>query len=214
MRLTGLAQGTEMKLLVLFLVVLSAGCASGANDPQNLLVLGNSITRYGPNPSVGWTGDWGAAAPAEADDFAHLTGAALKLPVTIGEGVSIEWGPKPLPSLPITKSTVVIVEFGDNAEFNTTQANFREAYDQLLAVVSIGNRFACTSTWWTYSDMDAIIQSECEKYHGRYVYIGDLRLNPDNTDNLVVQYADWALNDHPRKWGHEHIAERVISALK
>lgn len=194
----------------LMFCVLLTGCAAGG--PTSLVVLGNSITRYGPNPSIGWTGDWGAAAPAEADDFAHLTGAALNLPVTV-QGVKIEWGPAPLPPLPITRSTVVVVEFGDNAEFNTTPDDFRTAYDQLLTVVSTGNRFACVSTWWNYPDMNAIIESECAKFHGRYVYIGDLRLSPDNTDNDVVQYANWALNDHPRAWGHRHIADRVISAL-
>jgi phospholipase/lecithinase/hemolysin len=49
---------------------------------------------------------------------------------------------------------------------------------------------------------------------GRYVYIGDLWLSPENTDNLVVQYAYWGVNDHPGQWGHEHIAERVIAALQ
>jgi hypothetical protein len=202
-----------MKLLTLFAVVFLTGCASG-NTPRSLLVLGNSITKYGPNPSLGWTGDWGLAAPSEAEDFAHLTGTALHLPVTVQQP-AIEYGPPSLlPPLSVTPTTIVVVEFGDNAEFNTTPDDFRISYNRLLDVVSGANRFACTSTWWTYANMDTIIRQSCEAHGGRYVYIGDLYLSPDNTDTLVVQYAYWGVNDHPRKWGHQHIAERVIKALQ
>jgi len=208
---TGSAHRAGMKRLALLLVGFLAGCAS--NNPQNLLVLGNSITRYGPNPSVGWAGDWGAAAPSEAQDFAHLTESALKLPVTV-QNVSIETEPQaPLPILSITRSTVVVIELGDNAAFLPVPP-FAAAYDNLTSLAATSNRFACTSTWWTYTDIDNVIQQACGAHRGHYVYIGDLRLSPENSDNLVVQFAFWGLNDHPRQWGHEHIAERVISALK
>ena len=43
-----------------------------------VLVYGNSIALHGAHPEIGWTGDWGMAASARENDFAHLTIAALE----------------------------------------------------------------------------------------------------------------------------------------
>jgi hypothetical protein len=44
---------------------------------ERVLFLGNSITRHGPAPKIGWTGDWGMAASARDKDYAHLVAAGL-----------------------------------------------------------------------------------------------------------------------------------------
>ena len=45
-------------------------------DPKvtkRILVVGNSITRHGPNAEIGWGNrDWGMAASAPEKDFVHL----------------------------------------------------------------------------------------------------------------------------------------------
>lgn len=50
----------------------------GAEDaPKRLLILGNSITRHGPNAGIGWNGDWGMAASDIDHDYVHLLQAHL-----------------------------------------------------------------------------------------------------------------------------------------
>ena len=45
----------------------------GAEDaPKRLLILGNSITRHGPNAGIGWNRDWGMAASDIDHDYVHL----------------------------------------------------------------------------------------------------------------------------------------------
>lgn len=46
-----------------------------AFDPSGkgprVLFVGNSITRHGPRPEIGWTNDWGMAASARDKDYVH-----------------------------------------------------------------------------------------------------------------------------------------------
>jgi hypothetical protein len=77
-----------------------------------------------------------------------------------------------------------------------------------------GHSLVCVSTWWQNPEIDALIQAACAAHGGRYAYIGDLRTDPANTDLQTVQYSNWQVNDHPRQWGHQHIAERVLLQLQ
>lgn len=38
-----------------------------------VLFVGNSITRHGPKPEIGWENDWGMAATAKENDYVHIT---------------------------------------------------------------------------------------------------------------------------------------------
>ena len=48
-----------------------------AGHPR-VLILGNSVTRHGPKPSIGWTNDFGMAASSIEKDFVHVLAAAVK----------------------------------------------------------------------------------------------------------------------------------------
>jgi hypothetical protein len=196
-------------------LVLLSGC--GDSRPTNLLVLGNSIT-YNPPNNRGWHGHWGMAAPSAADDFAHRSAAQLNLSLTV---MSMYIEVDPQGSLPLIASaasqvgagTAVVLEFGDDVPDGGLQA-FAQAYTVLAAAVSKGQSLVCTSTWWEKPDVDEVIKSICGTYGGRYAFIGDLYTDPANTDLKTIQFSNPRINSHPREWGHQHIADRVVLLIK
>jgi hypothetical protein len=66
------------RLLIIAIVFSSFGCKGEGDEPREenniktVLILGNSIVKHGPNPDIGWYGNWGMAASAEDSDFVHL----------------------------------------------------------------------------------------------------------------------------------------------
>ena len=54
------------------------GAAADAQAPLKVLFLGNSMTRHGPAPKIGWTNDWGMAASAREKDYAHLVARGIE----------------------------------------------------------------------------------------------------------------------------------------
>ena len=166
-------------------------------------MIGNSITRHPPLPSIGWTGDWGMAASSREKDFAHLTGAALGLPVTAINAVQLENDPQaPVPQFPVDAQTVVIVALGDNG--------LPAKYADLLASVNHGAALLCMSTYWTAQARDAVIKAECEKAGGRFVFVGNIywgRL--DDTS----PWPSPVIQAHPYDWSMARIAERMVAAL-
>src|SRR5580704_11589218 len=112
------------------------GCGS-IEQPTSLLALGNSITKYGENLRCGWTHDtWGLAAPSLEQDYAHITGNALGVPVT-SMNVEIEYGlDVELPiGLPVDSRTDVVIEADDNAPAYMSPGDFGTEYGKLIALL-------------------------------------------------------------------------------
>lgn len=185
----------------------------------HIAFIGNSLTLHPANKELDWPNHWGMAASAQARDYAHLTGAALKLPVSVFSFSSLEQDPvanvgriaEVAPRIDAT--TLVVVELGDNVQ-PARLAPFAGAYNALLTTASRGLRLVCLSTWWRNPSTDAVIRQQCMLRGGRYVDIGDIYSDPASGDRQGARFANAAVNAHPHDWGMARIAERVAAALR
>lgn len=187
--------------------------------PTGLVVIGNSITRHPPLASIGWAGDWGMAATTQAQDFAHVAGAALGLPVQANNFADLERTPaSAAPRIPeyaarVSSTSIVVVELADNVPPGGLEA-FRPAYGQLLDAVKHARTLVCVSTWWRNAEKDAAIEAECRGRGGRFVFIGDVKTLPENPDRASTRYWDAGVNDHPQDWSMAEIGLRVAAAAR
>lgn len=215
-------------------VAVLAACGGGDPEPvtpeaapeqpapafARVVAIGNSITTHAPIPGMGWNGNHGMAAPTQAEDFVHLTAAALGVPVHDARNVNwVENQPEAaMPLIPaiadlIPADALVIVKLGENVAPGNLEP-FRQAYAALLDQAAKGAALVCVSTYWYDSAKDAVMRPECEARGGRWVYVGDLFDSPENADRQAVEYASAAVDNHPRAWGMRAMAERVIEAVR
>jgi alpha-galactosidase len=202
----------------LVLLLLFIGCGDSPQTGPALLVIGNSITYTAPDPSIDWSGNWGMAASAAPNDFAHITAAGVSLPLTISEFKDLEETPAvgvseiPQQVAPVHPGTVLVVELGDNVS-STSYPGFLTAYPQFLSSIGPRQQLICVSTFWNNPTTDAVIQAACASNGGAYIYIGDIYGNPANPDFQTVTFSDPAVQVHPHDWSHAQIAQRVLAAI-
>lgn len=205
------------------LCITLAACGGGGSDTPTsapaaapvvtysaLRVIGNSLTYHWPNPAIGWAGSWGMAASAAEKDFAHLTAAALAVPLTPFNFSGIEYRtPEFIGSIPevtggIDAQTAVVVQLGDNAYHGA----FEEGYGKLLDAVKGAKRLVCTTTWWKTPARDEVIRRQCLAHGGTVVEIGDI------FKARLGIYEDPSVDSHPGDVAMAEIAKRVVAALR
>jgi len=59
-----------------------------------------------------------------------------------------------------------------------------------------------------------MIKAACTERGGRYVFIGDIRIDPANQDGQGVQFRNRGVNAHPHDWSMARISERIVAAAR
>ncbi|HEX7906695.1 MAG TPA: hypothetical protein VF534_01200 [Paraburkholderia sp.] len=189
---------------------------------SQVVILGNSMTMHGPKASLGWTGNYGMAAPSRDLDYSHLLIAALNVPESnayirnvypfetddTGARRAIDSVESKLAQRP----DITVLELGDNVKAWEIYpvVRFQRNFGRLAQVAGEkSKRLYCLSTYWHSRVVDFVIKRECEAAGGTYVFIGDVASDPNNPDRTSHAYANAGVNKHPQEYGMAAIARRL-----
>lgn len=201
--------------------------------PSNILYIGNSLL-------IGF-GTHGMASTTINDDYfakvnAYLTDAGKTLTTDKLSSGNMEsattdsavqtWISESLAPKLSNSTELVIVCAGDNANTTEKRLEFQKGCGMVMSYIrehAPHARIAWLSTWYGSTGNNQTIQAACAKYGATYVYISDLRSNPDNHSYIGATYFDSNGNEqtvtaegvasHPSDQGFEIIADRIIKAM-
>jgi alpha-galactosidase len=223
-------------LLILAVILAFPGHSSvmgqdaAAKRPQKVLILGNSITRHGPKPDIGWTGNWGMAASTGDKDFVHL----------IEKGLATRAGSKPtvlavniaefernyatydidtkLKEATDFGADLIVLAIGENVPALTSEESrtqFKSSVQKLLARLKAGRgaRVIVRSSFWANASKDEILKQACQEAGGVFVDISALGKDESNYARSERPFKHEGVARHPGDKGMQAIAESILKAI-
>jgi lysophospholipase L1-like esterase len=225
--------------LIAFLLSLAPLCSADEQAAKlrpeikvnRVLFLGNSITRHGAAPKIGWNDDWGMAASALEKDYVHLVAAGLaelsgkKPEVMIANIADFE---RNLASYDIDaklkaafdfKPTLVIVAIGENVaalQADEAKAQFKTSFNKLLGALKSAGQpsLVVRGCFWADKTKDEIMQQACAEAGGTWVDIGALGRDETNYARSERKFEHAGVAAHPGDKGMAAIAAAILNALK
>ncbi|WP_145352030.1 SGNH/GDSL hydrolase family protein [Roseimaritima multifibrata] len=203
----------------------------GTQSVNKILFIGNSITRHGPAPKIGWTGNWGMAATSEENDYVHLlleriTQAAGGKPQAMIKNVATF--ERSLTDYDIKEELkqelafnpdLIVVAIGENAVSPATdeaKAEFATAFANLFTELTKQGKptLFVRSSFWHHAEKDNLMKQACENAGGVFIDISDLDQNPANFARAEQQIEHAGVAAHPGDKGMQAIADAIWSKLQ
>lgn len=218
----------KSKLFLLVFLYLFQNIAN-AQTPERLLFLGNSITWHTPNPSLGWSGNWGMAASSQNKDYVHLVGEMLaksnknQQPIVYPRNVSdienssMHFELDRLDFISSFHPSSIIVFLGDNVKSNKhSEETFAKRHAEILSksIISSSPKIYCVTTWWKNHKVDKIIAENCLKVGGKLIDIGDISTINGMRADAPHLYENSGVASHPSDFGMHEIAKKIFDALR
>lgn len=190
-----------------------------------VLFVGNSITRHGYKPDIGWYGDWGMAASSKEKDYVHVAISMLeekygKMDVCITQGAEWERGYENTPTVLKEKysearnfqADIVIIRIGENMPKGSApdcKPQFAEMIEFFAS--KDGARVVVTDSFWRNDARDNMIREIAEEKGYTFCHICDLE--EDESNMAIGQFEHKGVARHPSDKGMENIAKRIVSAI-
>ncbi len=198
------------------------------NSAMRVLFVGNSITRHGPAPQIGWHGDWGMAASAEDKDYVHQVLAALnkrcgEVDYCIAQCAEWErhyWDDEAILNQYYTDACDfaadwVIVRIGSNMPHDkTSEIDCKPHFDRMIRFFASNPkaRVIVTDNFWRYDAVDQAIREITAERGYTFCRIGDLEL--DERCMALGQFEHGGVARHPSDFGMARIAERILEKIE
>jgi alpha-galactosidase len=216
-----------MKRLIVLVALAAQFCSA---ETHRVLFLGNSITKHGPKPDIGWTANWGMAASAEEKDFVHIVAAGLAKKwgaapeIMVRSLVDLERG---YASFDVTEklkepvafgADMIIVAIGENVprfKNDDEKKLFTEKLRDVLARLNSAKHpmIVVRSCFWADATKDQILKEACGEIGGAYVDISALGKDEANYARSERKFSNDGVARHPGDKGMQAIASAILEAI-
>ncbi len=201
-----------------------------ASAQTKVLFLGNSITKHGPKKDIDWSGNWGMAASAEANDYVHLVTKALTEKAGTAPQVMVkniadferaysgyDIAAK-LKDAVEFKADLIILAIGENVPGLKTAEDKTKLQASITTLLSAlkGERkptILVRSCFWANAAKDEALQLACTTVGGIYVNIGSLSKDESNYARSERPYKHAGVANHPGDKGMAAIAAALVKAV-
>ena len=203
-------------------------CVTFGGDPKadfRILFVGNSITRHGIAPQIGWHRDCGMAASDLEKDYVHLVVSDLerrygKVCFCIAQLAEWEWdfGNETIlhrfDEARDFAADLVVIRIGENVSKSVTDSEeLAVAFEKMIRYFAVRKdcRILVTDLFWHRTVIDDAIERARERVGGIAVKIGDL--GEDDTMKALGEYEHHGVSVHPSDKGMAHIAQRILEKI-
>ena len=190
-----------------------------------VLFVGNSITRHGPSPECGWTGDWGMAATSLDKDYVHQTVDGIeKIVGSIDYCIAqvADWERDYEHGIDILNSNykkarefnadIVIINLGENMNKQGQKINFKPYFEELINFFAIKAEVVVVGVFWENKFKDDIFESVCKENGYSFCAISDIQQDKNNL--ALNEFEHSGVANHPGDCGMQAISERLLSAIQ
>lgn len=187
---------------------------------NNVLFIGNSITRVFPTPDIGWYGDWGMAASSEEKDYVHVLvkkiliynpDAVFKVKITADfERNFWEYDIQDLKEIRDFRPDMIIMRIGENVNDEAAGTrDFGNYYSQLIDYMNPSRSAVviCTNCFWDNSNVSPQIEN-VSKENG-YLFVDISELHKDEKNMAKDKLWHKGVGAHPSDTGMENIANLI-----
>lgn len=185
--------------------------------------IGNSITRHGPAPALGWYGDWGMAASCRETDYVHRVLDGLwdrGVPVRGCICNASQWergydrGFDLSFFAPVRDFApdILVMRVVENCSLADLKPKvLEEAYEALIEYIKGENtRVILTTSFWKHPG-DSTIQAVAEKFGYPCIYLG--ALGEENGMKAVGRFDHTGVAAHPGDAGMAYIAQAILKEI-
>ena len=187
-----------------------------------ILILGNSITRHGPNSDIGWEYDWGMAASAIEKDYVHQLFSMLKKDgqdvfMRIRQATFWERNYRNADVLEYFQedrdfqADVVVFRLGENTLKEDKQF-FGEALKKFIEFIKpAACKVVLTTCFWENKIVDEAIETYAKQIGDVCV---DCCFSKDRKNMAIGKFEHDGVSIHPSDQGMEEIAKAIFRVLK
>ena len=197
----------------------------GADEKETkVLIFGNSITRHGAKPEIGWTHDFGMAASKKENDYVHvlfdkMSKAGLNPNFLVSHASKFEadfYKDGALSFLSVErdfKPDVLILRLGDNVHSGENDRLLVPAFESLInACVTNSTRVIVTGSYFVNENIEPLLKELSDKNGYKFVDLSDISLDPKNTGGKENFWHE-GIAMHPGDKGMRIIADRLFEAI-